>query len=80
MEISNYGETLENLKLMFPGKLALNVKDTAKVLGVEKYVIYNLIRPKSKKKLPIQHRRIGRKVLFNLIDIAHFLSGGKNEK
>ncbi|MCP3921684.1 MAG: helix-turn-helix domain-containing protein [Desulfobacterales bacterium] len=75
MEVNQeiFQETLSNIKAMHPNKLALDVEKTAELLGIERQTIYNSMR-KNIKSFPIKHRKVGRKLRFNIVDIAKFLS------
>ncbi len=68
-------QTIEKLEREFPGKTVLNINDMAAALDCEVASIYNLLRKNSTRQFPIKPRRIGRKLRWNLIDLAEYLSG-----
>jgi predicted DNA-binding transcriptional regulator AlpA len=56
-----------------PEKRLLNVKETARFLGVSPRSIYNQVARKAKKRFPIKVKRIGRLIRFDLRDVEKYI-------
>ena len=56
-----------------PKTRLLNVKETAKYLGLSPKTIRNRLGPKAPDPFPVKRRRYGRKVLFDLKDLDAYI-------
>jgi len=54
-------------------KRLLSVEETAAFLGISVRTIYNQICRKAKIKFPIKPKRIGRRILFDVRDLEHYV-------
>ncbi len=54
-------------------KRLLSVEETASFLGISVRTIYNQICRKAKNKFPIKPKRIGRRILFDVRDLEHYV-------
>lgn len=59
------------------GKRLLNVKETARFLGIAVQTIYNGIGRKAKHPFPIRPIRIGSSIRFDLKDLETFIESKK---
>ena len=62
----------------FKGKRLLNVKETAKLLGLSPQSIYNTVCRKAKKRFPIVPIRIGKNIRFDIEDIEAYINSEKS--
>jgi len=60
---------------MIESKRLLTVKETAEYLGISPRTIYNGIAPKSQKPFPLRPKRIGRKPLFDVVELDQYVEG-----
>ena len=54
-------------------KRLLSAEETAAFLGISVRTIYNQTSRKAKIKFPIKPKRIGRRILFDLRDLEHYV-------
>ena len=59
------------------GKRLLNVKETARFLGVSARTIYNGVGRKAKKPFPIRPVRIGSSIRFDVHDLNDYVESQK---
>ena len=55
-----------------PSKRLLSVSEAAEYLGIAARTIYNAVAPKAPNPFPVKAKRIGKKVLFDINDLAAF--------
>lgn len=75
IEREGYREQLAELKELFPGKIALTVQETAKVLGVDRRAVNKLIRDKKLGATNINTTKANRRYVVSLTVLARFLAG-----
>jgi hypothetical protein len=65
--------SLEERILKSPRRRLLSIEGTADYLGISPKTIRNRLGPKAKNPFPIKHKRIGRRVLFDIRDLERFV-------
>jgi hypothetical protein len=70
MEKKGYRDTLDILRDMFPGKLAISVKEAATVLGANTCTVYDAIKRKYN---PLPSKKASGKILIPLPAFASWL-------
>ena len=70
MEKSGYREQLELLKELFPGKVAISVRQAAQVLGCDVHTAYSSV---NRSKDPLPTKKIGGKLVVPISLFANWL-------
>ncbi len=72
MEKQGYRENLEVLLMLFPGKAAISVAETAKALGSSVDAVYEMAQ---RARNPLPHQKLGGRVLIPIAGLARWMCG-----
>ena len=61
---------LELLTTQFPGQIYITIAQAGAAIGYKRQTCYNLIHTQQ---FPIPHRKVGRKTMVALLDLAKFM-------
>lgn len=70
MEKEGYKETLDMIQKMFPGRIALSVKEVATVMNKNQGTIYDATK---RTKNPLPCKKVGGSITINIAKLARWM-------